>query len=60
MLTSREVDRLLRYPVGRTARLARQGLLPHIVLPDGSIRFTADHVEQIVGGKCTAAPEGRP
>ena len=39
LLTSREVDRLLRYPHGRASRLARAGLLPAVVLPDGELRF---------------------
>lgn len=39
ILTPDEVDRLLRYPRGRAARLARAGLLPCIILPDGEVRF---------------------
>jgi len=39
LLTGREVDRLLRYPRGRSARLARRGDIPHVELPDGEIRF---------------------
>jgi hypothetical protein len=39
LLMPREVDRLLRYPRGRSLRLARAGKLPHIKLPDGEIRF---------------------
>ncbi len=34
-----EVDRLLRWPAGRAHRLARRGKLPHVLLPDGAIRF---------------------
>jgi hypothetical protein len=39
MLTGVEVDKRLRWPLGRAERLARRGKLPHIVLPDGAIRF---------------------
>jgi hypothetical protein len=39
LLTPREVDRLLRYPRGRSLRLAKAGRLPCIRLPDGQIRF---------------------
>lgn len=39
LLMPREVDRILRYPRGRSAKLARAGKLPHIRLPDGEIRF---------------------
>ncbi|MHC4088930.1 MAG: hypothetical protein ACYSVY_01380 [Planctomycetota bacterium] len=45
LLTPRETDRLLRYPQGRAKRLARQQLIPHIVLPDDEIRFDAEAVE---------------
>ena len=41
LLTPREVDQLFRYPRGRAVKLAKAGLLPAIVLPDGEIRF--DH-----------------
>ena len=39
LLIPREVDRLFRYPRGRSAKLARAGKLPYIRLPDGEIRF---------------------
>lgn len=39
ILTPEEVDRLFRYPRGRSARLAKAGLLPALFLPDGEIRF---------------------
>jgi len=42
LLLPREVDRLLSYPRGRAARLARAGKLPAIFLPDGEIRFDRD------------------
>ena len=49
----REVDRLLRYPRGRSLRLAKAGKLPHVVLPDGEFRFLQHEIEQLL----TAARE---
>jgi hypothetical protein len=39
LLTPLEVDALFRYPRGRSANLARAGMLPVIMLPDGELRF---------------------
>ena len=47
LLTPAEVDALLRYRAGRSARLARGGKLPHVLLPDGSIRFRYADIERI-------------
>ena len=47
LLTPAEADRLLRYPRGRSARLARRGLLPHWTLPDGAVRFPADLLDRL-------------
>lgn len=44
-----EVDELLRYPRGRSARLARQGKLNCVTLPDGEIRFAEDYIRGLVG-----------
>lgn len=38
-LDSAEVDTRLSWAIGRAERLARRGKLPHIRLPDGSVRF---------------------
>jgi hypothetical protein len=46
-----EVDRLLRYPHGRSAKLARAGKFPHIVLPDGEIRFVGKIIERLLEAK---------
>lgn len=45
LLTPDEVDQRLRYNPGRAERLARRGLLPHIKLPDGAIRFEESAIE---------------
>lgn len=46
LLKPSQIDSLLRYPNGRSQRLARQGLIPHIELPDGEIRFEAAVIEK--------------
>lgn len=60
LLKPAEVDLLLRYPAGRSLKLARAGRLPHIVLPDGSIRFDEAKIEAFltrpaVGGAAEGA-----
>ena len=39
LLCPEDVDRRLNWPLGRAAQMARRQKLPHLVLPDGSIRF---------------------
>lgn len=34
-----DIDRRLNWPLGRAERLARRGKLPHVILPDGQVRF---------------------
>ena len=58
LLTPAEADELLRYPRGRSARLARRGLLPSVELPDGELRFPADLLEQVRRGHAVARPDG--
>lgn len=48
LLTPDEVDCQLRYPPGYSERLARRGKLSHVVLPDGSIRFTSKSINQLL------------
>lgn len=40
-----EVDRRLSLPAGRAVKLARRGVLPHVALPDGTVRFEWGAVE---------------
>lgn len=56
LMIGSEVDRLLRYPVGRSERLARRGLMPHIVLPDGEIRFHHAAIEKMISAHSAAFP----
>ena len=61
LLMPREVDRLLRYPRGRSARLAKAGKLPCITLPDGELRFDQAEIERFLSSArtpATAAAQG--
>ena len=55
LLRPREVDAILRYPAGRTLRLARKGLIACIVLPDGEVRIRKDIVDALVDGGARGA-----
>jgi len=46
-----EVDIIFRFPTGRTKRLARQGIIPVVKLPDGSSRIRESIVEQFITGQ---------
>jgi hypothetical protein len=48
LLMPHDVDRILRYPSGRSERLAKAGKLPCIRLPDGSIRFDEDQIKTLL------------
>jgi hypothetical protein len=48
LLLPREVDLLLRYPAGRSKRLAKAGKIPHVILPDGQYRFRALEIERLL------------
>lgn len=48
LLVPEEVDSWLRLPRGRARRLARKGLLPAIILPDGEVRFLRREIEEIL------------
>ena len=43
-----EVDRRMNWKPGRAERLARQRRLPHVILPDGSIRFDWGEIEPLI------------
>ena len=58
LLTSREVDLALRYPRGRSVKLAKAGLLPAIFLPDGEIRFNPEAIEEALA-KITQSQTGQ-
>jgi hypothetical protein len=48
LLCPEEIDQRLRWPLGRTERLARQRRLPYLLLPDGSMRFDLDEIERLI------------
>jgi len=48
LLYPEDVDQRLNWPLGRAARLAKQRRLPHVLLPDGSVRFQWDEIERLV------------
>ena len=48
LLYPEDVDRRLNWPLGRAERLARRKRLPHVILPDGSIRFDWSEVEPLL------------
>lgn len=43
-----EIDRRMLWPPGKAERLARRRALPHVILPDGSIRFEWDEIEPLI------------
>jgi hypothetical protein len=43
-----EIDKRLNWPLGRAERLARRRRLPHVILPDGSVRFVWGQVEKLL------------
>jgi len=48
LLYGEEIDQRLNWPLGRAERLARQRRLPHVLLPDGSIRFHWEEIERLI------------
>lgn len=48
LLKQKEVDRILRYPFGKTARLVKEGKIPYVKLPDGGIRIRRDDIEELL------------
>jgi hypothetical protein len=59
LLTAREVDRMLCYPRGRSVKLAKAGKIPHVLLPDGEVRFDADALRDFLRG-CAGGPSPVP
>jgi hypothetical protein len=43
-----QIDRNLSWPLGTAARLARRRLLPHYLLPDGSVRLRWEEILALV------------
>lgn len=49
LLYPEQLDRRFNWPPGRAKRLARRRELPHVLLPDGSIRFESEAIERLIG-----------
>jgi hypothetical protein len=43
-----DLDRRLGWKPGTAERLARKRRLPHVLLPDGSIRFDWDEIKPLI------------
>jgi len=43
-----EIDKRVGWPLGRADKLARKRLLPHLLLPDGAIRFQWDEISPLI------------
>ena len=43
-----DLDKRLGWKPGKAERLARQRRLPHLLLPDGSIRFDWSEIEPLI------------
>jgi hypothetical protein len=50
------VDQKFNLPHGRTARLVRKGLLPGIVMPDGTIRIGRATIKLLEQGLAASRP----
>lgn len=61
LLTPHEVDVILRYPRGRSIKLAIEGRIPAIKLPDGEMRFMAEDISNLLkaGRRSLAAREAK-
>ena len=46
LLRPQQVDYWLGYPRGRAKRMASAGLIPHILMPDGELRFDRAVIQQ--------------
>jgi len=58
-LTPEDVDRLLKLPDGKAARMARRGLLPALILPDKSIRFDSKRLQAFLEEASTRGHEAK-
>ncbi len=48
LLKPSEVGLILRYSERQVAKLARAGAIPHIVLPDGQMRFEKSEMDRLI------------
>lgn len=48
LIAPEDVDRRMKWRFGRAERLARRRQLPHVLLPDGTIRFRWEEIERLI------------
>ncbi len=56
MMKPSELDRQFGWNTGTARKLAEKGRLPHVLLPDGSIRFEMDQILPLVK-RCSPTTE---
>jgi hypothetical protein len=59
LLCGDDIDRRLNWPCGKAERMAKRGKLPHLVLPDGSIRFRLSAVRKLIVSRPSEAEGGK-
>ncbi len=59
VVTAAEFDELFRLPRGRSARLARQGIIPGIII-GGEVRFLRELVDRLLNSGLPDQVEPRP
>lgn len=57
LIDAREAGKLLGMPWYRVTRLARQGSLPHVLMPNDEPRFSADELRAWVEKHRLPAPD---
>ena len=56
LLLPEEIDQRLNWPAGKAERLARRKKLPHVLLPDESIRFEWEAISALLRHVTPEAP----
>lgn len=51
LLKPEQVDMIFQWPLGKSIELAKQGRLPFIWLPDGSLRFERKVIFSLINPK---------
>ena len=59
LIRPRELDHRLGYPQGRSARLARRGAIPAIILPDNEVRFDPDAIDEWLAARSNDIGQNR-
>lgn len=48
LINDTQVDLMLGFRIGKSKKLAQQGKIPYITLPDGSMRFDKQAIEELI------------